>query len=73
LPVKWDDVVRGAKAGTNYQILPGDRVFIEEDHMLATDSLIARLTAPFERILNLSLLGANTVQTVQRFPGGFAQ
>jgi polysaccharide export outer membrane protein len=73
LPVKWEDVVRGGKAGTNYQILPGDRIFIEQDHWFAADNMVARLTAPFERMLNISLLGANTVQTIQRFPGGFAQ
>jgi polysaccharide export outer membrane protein len=73
LPVKWDDVVLGGKAGTNYQILPGDRVFVQEDHLIAADALIAKITGPFERILGFSLLGANTVQTIQRFPGGFAQ
>ena len=72
LPVKWEDVVRGGKAGTNYQILPGDRVFIEQDHMIAADAMIARVIGPFERIFNFSLLGSNTIQTIQRFPGGFA-
>ncbi|MEX2141403.1 MAG: polysaccharide biosynthesis/export family protein [Pirellulales bacterium] len=73
LPVKWEDVVRGGKAGTNYQILPGDRVFIQQDHMIAADAMLARVSAPFERILGISLLGSNTIQTIQRFPGGFAQ
>ena len=72
LPVKWNDVVYGGKAGTNYQILPGDRVFIEEDHMIAADAMLARVIAPFERVLGISLLGSNTIQTIQRFPGGFA-
>jgi polysaccharide export outer membrane protein len=73
LPVKWEDIVRGGKAGTNYQVLPGDRIFIEQDHWFAADSMIARMTAPFERMLNISLLGANSIQTIQRFPGGFNQ
>jgi polysaccharide export outer membrane protein len=73
LPVAWQDVVGGGSAATNYQLLPGDRVFIEEDHWFAADSMIARAIAPVERILGLSLLGANTVQTLQRFPAGFAQ
>jgi polysaccharide export outer membrane protein len=71
LPVKWDDIARAGGTATNYQLLPGDRVFIEEDHMIALDSALAKLTSPFERILGTSLLGANTVQTFQRFPGGF--
>jgi polysaccharide biosynthesis/export protein len=71
LPVKWDDIARGGGTGTNYQILPGDRLFVEEDHFIALDSAISKMTAPFERILGTALLGANTVQTYQRFPGGF--
>ncbi len=73
LPVRWDDVARHAGTMTNYQVLPGDRIFVEENHLIATDSLLAKMTAPFERVLGFSLLGANTVQTYQRFPGGFNQ
>jgi polysaccharide export outer membrane protein len=72
LPVKWNDVVRGGKAGTNFQIMPGDRVFVEDDHMLAADAIVARVTAPFQKLFEFSLLGSNTIQTIQRFPGGFA-
>jgi polysaccharide export outer membrane protein len=73
LPVDWQDIVRNADTDTNYQVLPGDRIFIRQDHLIAADSLIARLTGPFERVLGFTLLGANTTQTIQRFPGGFAQ
>jgi polysaccharide export outer membrane protein len=72
LPVDWEDVVRNGGTATNYQILPGDRVFVEQDNWIAAESLIARVTAPFERIISFTLLGSNTVQTIQRFPGGFA-
>jgi protein involved in polysaccharide export with SLBB domain len=70
LPVKFDDITKGAGVATNYQILPGDRLFIEEDHWLRAETAIAKVTAPFERILGFALLGANTVQINQRFPGG---
>ncbi len=29
LPVAWNDIARGASTETNYQLLPGDRLFIE--------------------------------------------
>ncbi|MDZ4821356.1 MAG: polysaccharide biosynthesis/export family protein [Planctomycetota bacterium] len=73
LPVEWESIVKRGESKTNYQVLPGDRIFIREDHLVATDSYIARLTAPFERILGFALLGTNTVQTVNRFPQGFLQ
>ena len=66
LPVKWEDITAQACAGTNYQILPGDRVFIAEDKWIAFDTGLAKVTAPFERIMGFSLLG---VGTVTRFSG----
>jgi hypothetical protein len=73
MPVRWDDVARHGGTMTNYQVLPGDRIFIEENHLVAADSFLSKLTSPIERVLGFSLLGANTVQTYQRFPGGFNQ
>jgi polysaccharide biosynthesis/export protein len=66
LPVEWDAITSQACASTNYQILPGDRVFVAEDKMVALDTGLAKLTAPFERIMGFSLLG---VGTVTRFSG----
>ena len=48
-------------AQTNYQILPGDRVFIAEDKLVAFDTQMAKLTAPLERIMGFVLLGTGTV------------
>jgi polysaccharide export outer membrane protein len=73
LPVDWQEIVRGGKAGTNYQIMPGDRVFIQQDHLLAIEAGIAKLLAPVQKVFEFTLLGADAVQTIQRFPGGFAQ
>jgi polysaccharide export outer membrane protein len=70
LPVRWDEIVAGAGTSTNYQVLPGDRVFIGEDHMIALDSTVQKLKSPFERIFGFSLLGMQTVQTANAFPIG---
>jgi polysaccharide biosynthesis/export protein len=66
LPVEWDAITSKACASTNYQILPGDRVFVAEDKMVALDTGIAKITAPFERLFGFSMLG---VGTVTRFSG----
>jgi polysaccharide biosynthesis/export protein len=73
LPVNWEAITKGANASTNYQIMPHDRIFIEENRLIAIDSLIAKITSPFERMFNITLLGTNTVQTIQRFPTGLNQ
>ena len=66
LPVDWVDITAFGKPDTNYQLLPGDRVFVQEDRFLAADGTLARVFAPFERVMGFSLLGASTVT---RFSG----
>ena len=71
LPVDIEAIMKGAATGTNYQILPGDRVFIAQDHMIAFAGLIEKWTAPFERMFGFALLGSSTIQQFNRFPYGF--
>ncbi len=72
LPVNWKEISKGASTATNYQVLPGDRVFIAEDKLLATSDRISRIIAPMERVIGFTLLGSQTVQTINRFPKGFS-
>lgn len=60
LPVSWDAITSQAAAGTNYQILPGDRVFIAEDRLIALDTSLAKIIAPLERVMGFTLLSAGT-------------
>jgi polysaccharide export outer membrane protein len=72
LPVRWGDIVAGANTCTNYQILPGDRVFVSQDHLIALDTFISKILNPIERIFGTSLLGIQTVQIANRFPEGIS-
>ena len=60
LEVDWYGITAGANAVTNYQILPGDRVFVAEDKLVAFDSALGKLIAPFERLMGFTILGAST-------------
>ncbi len=60
MPVDWFGVTERAEPHTNYQILPGDRVFIAEDRWVAFDTQVAKITAPLERIMGFTLLGTGT-------------
>ena len=66
LEVDWQGITACASYHTNYQLMPEDRIFIEEDKLVAFDTKLSKITAPFERIMGFSLLGA---QTVTRFSG----
>jgi polysaccharide export outer membrane protein len=70
LPVKWEEITAGGNVCTNYQLLPGDRVFVQEDKLIALDTGLAKIIAPMERVMGFSLLG---VGTVTRFSGPVLQ
>ena len=70
LPVNWNEITKGAATATNYQIFPGDRIFIAEDKLVALDAFIGRVTAPAERIFGSLLLQVQTIQLVNRLPNG---
>ncbi|TWT37357.1 Polysaccharide biosynthesis/export protein [Posidoniimonas corsicana] len=66
LPVNYEDVVQGVTA-TNYQLLPGDRLFIAEDPMTKFDAIVSKITRPFERIFGFVALGTSTANRIERF------
>jgi hypothetical protein len=68
LPINWRDITRGASTATNYQLLPGDRLYIEEDKLIALDTFVNKVVAPFERIFGFTTLAAQSVETVKH-PG----
>ena len=65
LPVDWRGITRRGTTSTNYQILPGDRVFVMGSTLAKVDSAIGRVTAPLERVLGTTLFGYTTVRTIQ--------
>ena len=73
LKVDWDAIVQSGNTATNYQILPGDRVFVAENKHLAFNNFIRQTLDPIERAFGFSLLGSQTIQTMNRFPSGFQQ
>jgi polysaccharide export outer membrane protein len=61
LPVDWQGITAQGATLTNYQILPGDRVFVSEDKLVALDTHLAKLLAPMQRVEGFILLTTGTV------------
>ena len=70
MPVDWKAITAQGSTTTNYQLMPGDRLFVAEDKYVRFDTTIAKFTAPLERIMGFSLLGAGTAT---RFSGRVLQ
>jgi polysaccharide export outer membrane protein len=71
LPVDWNGVTAYGRANTNYQLLPGDRLFVMAYPLVNVDSTLARVFAPFERVFGFALLTLNVTRFNQVNPGGF--
>ena len=67
LPVDWSAIVKGGATRTNYQVMPGDRIYVEADPLITTDTYLARIISPIERLFGITLLGSATVNS---FRGG---
>jgi polysaccharide export outer membrane protein len=71
LPVDWKGISRRGHTRTNYQILPGDRVFVMSQPLTKLDTQLARTLAPVDRVLGSTLLGASTYFTIKNQGLGF--
>jgi protein involved in polysaccharide export with SLBB domain len=67
LDVHWREITREGITTTNYQLFPGDRIYVQADCMIATDNWVGKIIAPFERILGFTALGTGTVRGVRFF------
>ena len=65
LPVDWKGITRRGHTRTNYQIMPGDRVFVMGNPLSKLDTLMGRTLAPAERAMGASLLGFSTFKTFE--------
>jgi polysaccharide export outer membrane protein len=67
LPVDWNGITRCGQTATNYQIFPGDRLYVDGAPLVRTDTYLARVILPLERILGIALL-AKTVDRQYETP-----
>ena len=63
LPVDYEAITKGASAATNYQIMPGDRVFVACDSMIAANTWLDKITAPVERLLGIASLATSSARS----------
>jgi protein involved in polysaccharide export with SLBB domain len=64
LPVNWQSITQGGYQGTNFQLLPGDRIYVKADTMVAFDNFVTKVISPFERMFGITLLGSETVRSL---------
>jgi polysaccharide export outer membrane protein len=69
LPVDWNAITQGGSTATNYQLFPGDRIFVKADCLIAFDNWLGKALSPIERLFGITLLGTATVRTIENHNG----
>lgn len=67
LPIDWKAISMRGDVQTNYQLMPGDRLFVAEDGLVAYDNHLAKKLAPLERIAGVTLLITQALQRIVFF------
>ena len=70
LPVNVVDIVKRGCTATNYQLLPGDRLFIKAEGLVAFSNTFTKIVTPFYEVASAALLGQTTYQSLIT-PGNF--
>ncbi len=64
LPVDWEAITQGGATNSNWQLMPGDRVYVRADHWVAFENRLEKVLRPFERMLGFTLLGDAVIRSV---------
>jgi polysaccharide export outer membrane protein len=73
LPVDWKAITQDGLVATNYQVFPGDRIYIQSDRLMALDGIVSKIVAPIERVFGVTFLGAQTIFRLQNMGRGVGQ
>ena len=64
-PINWPALTQGGSPATNYQLLPGDRLFVQSNPWIKANNRLNQFFSPIERVLGFTLLGTSTVSSVE--------
>lgn len=68
LPVDWKGITQRGQTRTNYQILPGDRVYVSGNHLTTLDTKLGRPTHQAERAAKTSPLNLSRIKASLGLP-----
>lgn len=64
LNVDYVGITKRGETRTNYQILPGDRIYVQAEKVFIIDNFMQKVLTPVERLLGLSLLGSSSYNSI---------
>jgi polysaccharide export outer membrane protein len=71
LPVDWAGITRNGLTATNYQLFPGDRIYVSADPLASLEITLNRIFAPVERVFGVTLFGNSVVESLRNPTSAF--
>ncbi len=71
LPIDWIGLTQHGQTCTNYQILPGDRIYVKAQKLVTIDRTLTRIFSPIERVFGITLLGSSAINQISGRGNGF--
>jgi protein involved in polysaccharide export with SLBB domain len=68
LPVDWKAVTTEGVSDTNYQLFPGDRVYVKANVLVTVDTFLARVISPVQRLAGSALLVSGLIKDLSLYP-----
>jgi polysaccharide export outer membrane protein len=65
LNVDWVGVSQRGEMRTNYQMLPGDRLYVQAEALQRGDYWLSKFLAPINRVFGSMLLSSQTINSIQ--------
>ena len=68
MKVDWIGTTKLGGTDTNYQILPGDRLYVCADPWRTANTIVDKIISPFERVMGFTLLTSQTINSIHTNP-----
>jgi polysaccharide export outer membrane protein len=68
-PVNWPAIVKGGSPATNYQLFPGDRLYVQSNPLMRINNRMMQAFAPIQQIMGNEMFGVAVIgmtNSVQR-------
>jgi len=64
LPVAWRDLTKCGSPATNFQLMPGDRLFVRANPLYTINNRMTQVFAPLQSVMGMALFGSSAVSTI---------
>lgn len=65
LPVDWVGITKRGEGTTNWQLMPGDRIYVQADVVRTFNNQLAKWLAPVNQVFGTALLSSQTVNSIK--------